>query len=63
MAPLPSALRRLAFVGVLFVGAQLPEAVATETVVVRGWAHEGFGRLVFNWPRDVSYRAELTNSL
>lgn len=60
MVQLPSALRRLAFIGVLFVAALSSEAAGAETVVVRGWAHEGFGRLVFNWPRLVSYDARVT---
>ena len=31
-----------------------------EDVVVRGWSHENFGRLVFDWPTPVTYTARVT---
>jgi len=31
-----------------------------ENVVVRGWSHENFGRLVFDWTTPVTYTARLT---
>ena len=33
-------------------------AVADE-VRTRAWAHEGFGRIVFDWPRDVTYESRI----
>ena len=34
-------------------------AAATEAVRIRGWSHDGFGRLVFDWDRPVGYTARV----
>lgn len=49
----------LSFVG----GAVLLGGVswAQEAIRTRGWSHEDFGRLVFDWTRPVGYQAELEN--
>ena len=40
-------------------------AVAANTALAdevrtRAWAHDGFGRIVFDWPRDVTYEAKVS---
>lgn len=49
----------LSFVG----GAVLLGGVswAQEAIRTRGWSHEDFGRLVFDWTQPVGYQAELKN--
>ena len=37
----------------------LSGTAAADPVTVRGGGHEGYGRLVFNWPAPVSYEASL----
>ena len=36
-------------------------AAATEPVPARGWTHESFGRLVFDWQSPVGYTARVEN--
>ena len=47
--------------GLLF-SISLGSAFAQEAVTTRGWAHADFGRLVFDWPSQVEYRVEATDS-
>ena len=35
------------------------EGAATEQVITRAWAHDDYGRIVFDWPQTVSYTASL----
>jgi len=52
--------RSLSVVLLLLVGAATVLAAATDTTVpVRGGEHSGFGRLVFDWPAEIEYQAEL----
>ena len=39
--------------------ARLVGPAAAEPVVTRAWAHDDFGRLVFDWPRAVEYQATI----
>ena len=39
--------------------ARLVGPAAAEPVVTRAWAHDDFGRLVFDWPRAVEYQARI----
>jgi pilus assembly protein CpaC len=39
--------------------ARLVGPASAEPVVTRAWAHDGFGRLVFDWPRAVEYEANI----
>ena len=39
--------------------ARLAGPAAAEPVVTRAWAHDDFGRLVFDWPRAVEYQATI----
>ena len=34
---------------------------SADQVRTRAWAHDGFGRIVFDWPRDVGYTANIQN--
>ena len=43
--------------GLLFVATP---AYSQENVRVRGGGHAEFGRLVFDWPASVGYKAEIT---
>lgn len=40
---------------------QPAHAAPAESVATRGWTHETFGRLVFDWTRPVEYSARLEN--
>ena len=35
------------------------EGAAAEQVITRAWAHDNYGRIVFDWPQTVSYTASL----
>ena len=37
----------------------LAEPASAEPVVTRAWAHDDFGRIVFDWPRAVEYEARI----
>ena len=51
---------RLGLLAVAILAVLIPATgAAAETVKVRGGIHQGFGRLVFDWPRKVSYEARL----
>ncbi|WP_299616709.1 hypothetical protein [Pelagibius sp.] len=50
-------LRRLVLL-ILLVWA--PSAQAAEEVTLRGGLHEDYGRLVFDWPREVGYEARIS---
>ena len=39
--------------------ARLVGPASAEPVVTRAWAHDDFGRLVFDWPRAVEYEARI----
>jgi len=39
--------------------ARLAGPASAEPVVTRAWAHDDFGRLVFDWPRTVEYKARI----
>jgi len=56
---LPCRLTTLCLLAILGAGALLPRAAsgAEAQVRVRGGEHAGFARLVFDWPRAVSYEA------
>lgn len=43
----------------LAMSLQPADAAAAEKVPARGWTHETFGRLVFDWTTPVAYRARL----
>ncbi len=49
----------LGLIAVVFCAALGSATSAAETVRVRGGEHEGFARLVFDWPRPVSYEAAI----
>ena len=51
-------MRRL--LALLFLLAWAPSAQAAEEVTLRGGLHEDYGRLVFDWPREVAYEARIT---
>lgn len=48
LSPLPA-------VGLLLVATLAASLAAADTVRVRAWPHDGFGRVVFDWPRRVDY--------
>ena len=50
-------LRRLIL---LILLAWAPTAQAAEEVTLRGGLHEDYGRLVFDWPREVGYEARIS---
>ncbi len=37
------------------------EEEAAEPVITRAWAHDGFGRIVFDWTRPVIYEAGIAS--
>ena len=39
--------------------ARLVGPATAEPVVTRAWAHDNFGRIVFDWPRAVEYQATI----
>lgn len=41
--------------GFCIVAALVPAAAPADTVRIRSWAHDGFGRVVFDWPARVEY--------
>ena len=43
----------------LAMSLQPADAASAEKVPARGWTHETFGRLVFDWTTPVAYRARL----
>lgn len=40
-----------------------PQVYGADTVQVRGGAHEGYGRIVFDWPSPVQYSARVVNQV
>jgi tetratricopeptide (TPR) repeat protein len=51
-------MRHLLFALLLLLSATAPLGAA-EQVPVRGGLHEGYGRIVFDWPRQVDYQARI----
>lgn len=45
----------------LLAAAAWAAALAQDQVRTRGWAHDSFGRVVFDWPRQVGYEAAVEN--
>jgi hypothetical protein len=61
MGLLAKRLRAVWLVALICTGVLSGGALAAETVKVRAWAGEDFGRLVFDWPNEVSYQAALSD--
>lgn len=49
--------------GLLAVMLVAPQVYGADTVQVRGGAHEGYGRIVFDWPSPVQYSARVVNQV
>jgi tetratricopeptide (TPR) repeat protein len=47
------------FLGFAVLATAMPAGRAAETVPVRNGLHEGFGRIVFDWPRRIGYEARI----
>ena len=63
MGPRPNRFRGLWLAALLFAGTLFGGPLAAEPVKVRAWAVQDFGRLVFEWPREVSYEVGLRDGL
>lgn len=51
--------QRLALAAVAAAALAISAAQAAERIGVRAWAHPGYGRIVFDWPRVVAHEARL----